>query len=36
VKTIDRVLLDDVVQIALTPKAGQPVLSGVELQRLDD
>ena len=36
VKTIDRVMLGDWLELRFTPKTGRPVLSGIELQRLDD
>ena len=36
IHTIDRVLLGDWLEIAFTEKTGHAVLSGIELQRLDD
>jgi len=36
VRTIDRVLLGDWIEIQFTPKIGRPVLSGIEIQRLEE
>ena len=36
VRTIDRILLGDWLELAFRPIRGQAVLSGIELQRLDD
>lgn len=36
VRTIDRVLLGDWIEIKFTPKRGRPVLAGIELQRLEE
>ena len=36
VHTIDRVLLEDWLEIEFTSKTGRPVLSGIELRRLEE
>lgn len=36
VHTIDRVLLQDWLEIEFTSKTGRPVLSGIELRRLEE
>ena len=36
VQTLDRVLLGDWLELRFTPKTGRPVLSGIELYRLDN
>ena len=36
VRTIDRVLLGDWLELQFTPKAGRPSISGIELHRLDE
>jgi hypothetical protein len=36
IRTLDRVLLGDWMEIQFKPKTGQPLLSGIELQRLEE
>lgn len=36
VRSLDRVLLGDGIDIRFTPKTGRPLLSGIELQRLEE